>query len=86
MTTPDLVNAIFEAAGSLVVWGNVIRTNRDQGYAGVHPGYVALFLAWGFWNLYFYPHLDQWWSFLAGLSVVAANLTWMAAMWRWGRK
>jgi hypothetical protein len=32
------------------------------------------------WNLYYYPHLDQWWSFAGGLVIVAANVLWIGLM------
>jgi hypothetical protein len=41
---------------------------------------TTMFTAWGFWNLFYYPHLGQWWSFTGGLAIVAANALWVALM------
>ena len=59
---------------------------KDKGYAGLHPAATAFFWSWGVWNLYYYPHLDQWWSFTGGVSLVIANTTWVAMMLKFGRK
>ena len=45
---------------------------------GVSAWMVVFMLAWGLWNLYYYPSLGQWGSFFGGLSVAAANITWIA--------
>jgi len=31
----------------------------------------------GLWNLYYYPSLDQWASFVVGVFVVTANIAWI---------
>ena len=83
---PDILNGTFELIGSLLTWLNVYRVYRDQGYAGLHPAAVVFFWSWGGWNLYYYPHLHQWWSFAGGLSLVVANTSWIGMMRWYGRK
>jgi hypothetical protein len=56
---------------------------------GVHWIPTGFFTAWGFWNLYYYPHLDQWLSFFGGLFIVAGNFSWLILMvmyWKNGRE
>jgi len=84
--TPDIINGIFEIIGSVFTWMNVYRVHKDRGYAGIYVPAAAFFFSWGFWNLYFYPHLDQWFSFAGGVSLVGANLAWLGAMFKYGRK
>lgn len=38
---------------------------------------TAFFTAWGFWNLHYYPSLEQWFSFYAGIVLVLGNLCWV---------
>ena len=78
--SPDFINGAFEFVGSIVLWRNVVQLHRDKQVRGVHWLPTGFFLAWGFWNLYFYPHLDQWWSFAGGISVIVANGTWFCQM------
>lgn len=82
----DAVNGLFELVGSILTLMNVRRVVQDRGYAGIRPQIVLFFLGWGFWNLYFYPALGQWWSFAAGVSMTFANILWISAMGLYGRK
>ncbi len=52
----------------------------DKLVRGVSLVPIAFFASWGFWNLYFYPSMDAWWSFLAGLFMVLANAAWLLQM------
>ncbi len=80
----DIANGLFEFFGGLVVWLNVRRLVRDRGYAGVNWMVAAFFSCWGFWNLYYYPSLGQWWSFAGGLAIVSANTVWLVMALRYG--
>jgi hypothetical protein len=84
--TPDTINALFETSGALMTWANVYRVWKDRGYAGVYLPAIVVFGSWGFWNLYYYPHLQQPWSFVATLVMVSANCAWIALMLYFGRK
>ena len=84
--TPDLINGIFEFVGSVALWRNVLQLHRDKAIKGVHWSATGFFMLWGYWNLYYYPHLDQWWSFSGGVSIVTANTVWMIQMIYYGRK
>lgn len=77
---PDLVNALYEGIGGLLLWRNVLQLYRDKQVRGVSILTSAFFNSWGFWNLYYYPHLHQWWSFTGGLLIVAANTVWVGQM------
>lgn len=80
MTSPagmDAINGSFELVGAAVVWMNVVRLRRDRVVRGVYWPSIGFFAAWGFWNLYYYPSLDQWFSFSAGVVLVAGNAAWV---------
>ncbi len=77
MTWQDLLNAIFELGGGVILWINVYRLIKDKSIKGVSIISFAFFAFWGYWNLYYYPHLNQILSFLGGLIVVSANTTWV---------
>jgi hypothetical protein len=47
---------------------------------GVHWAPILFFLSLGFWNLYFYPAVGAWYSFFAGINVVASNAVWWGQM------
>jgi hypothetical protein len=75
--TPDLINGLFEFAGSLFIWRSILLLHRQRMVRGVSLLTTGFFAAWGVWNLYYYPNLDQWLSFAGGLSIVTANLIWV---------
>lgn len=78
--TPDVINGSYEFVGSIALWANVYRLYKDKEAKGVTFWATAFFMTWGYWNLYYYPHLDQWWSFAGGLSIVLANTVWLGQM------
>lgn len=85
INVPDLTNGLFEFVGSAVLWKNVHQLYRDKQVRGVHWTATGFFAAWGYWNLYYYPSLEQWWSFAGGCSIVLANSVWFIQMLYYGR-
>lgn len=84
--TPDLINGLFEFVGSIMLWRNVLQLHWDKLVRGVHWSATGFFAAWGYWNLFYYPHLNQWWSFAGGMSIVLANTIWLLQMAYYLRK
>ena len=78
--TPDQINAVFELVGALFICLSIRELWIDKIVRGVSLVPITFFALWGFWNLYFYPSVDAWYSFLAGLFMVAANAVWLAQM------
>ena len=77
MTWQDLANCLFEALSGAMLWYNVRILIRDKRVKGVSILTIAFFSLWGYWNLYYYPWLNQILSFIGGLIVVSANTTWV---------
>ena len=80
LSTGDLINGFFELFGGVLLWKNVVQFHNDKEIKGVHLSPVMFFAAWGYWNLYYYPSLDQWFSFTAGINIVTANTVWVIQM------
>lgn len=79
----DITNGLFEALGGGSVWLNVRAILRDKKTRGISPLATTFFTAWGFWNLFYYPHLDQWASFAGGVIIVLGNAAWLALMFKY---
>ncbi len=77
MTWPDLINGTFEASGSLFILRSIFLLHKQKLVRGVSLIHVAFFMAWGWWNLYYYPHLGQWLSFGGGCLIVLTNSFWV---------
>lgn len=84
--TPDFINGSFEIVAGLLIWMNVRRLHKDKKVRGVSIVPMYFFMLWGYWNLYYYPSLNQWWSFVGGVAVVIANTVWVAQMIYWNYK
>lgn len=77
MSWQDLVNGSFEMFGGMAVLLHCRQLYRDKIVRGVSWVATAFFTTWGVWNLYFYPHLDQWLSFAGGIMIVSVNALWI---------
>lgn len=78
--TPDHINGAFEAIGAAMLALNVRRVWRDRAIAGVHWAPTLFFTAWGMWNLFYYPSLNQWASFAGGCLLVLMNAAWLVSV------
>lgn len=78
--TMDHMNALFELAGAAFLMPSVLRAFRLRAVQGVHWLTPMFFWSWGLWNVVYYPSLGQWWSFMAGLVLVAVNSVWFYAV------
>jgi uncharacterized membrane protein YfcA len=77
MQIPDLINGLFEVIGGIMIWLNVLALMKDKEVKGVNWATTAFFTSWGYWNLWYYPSLNQWMSFVGGLAVVSGNTAWV---------
>ena len=73
----DIVNGVFELLGGFLTWMNCRKLRKDKQVKGVCWSVTAFFSVWGLWNLYYYPCLGQWASFVGGIILVAGNLVWV---------
>lgn len=81
----DQINGLFELVGGLLIFMSVRALYVSKEVKGVSIFPVVFFASWGFWNVYYYPSLNQWYSFVGGLVVVSANVVWVCQMvyYRW---
>ena len=82
----DQINGLFEAGLAVMLFLNLRRLSKDKVVKGFDYRVVVFTTAWGVWNLFYYPSLDQWWSFYGGIAVVTMNATWLAMVWYFKRQ
>lgn len=80
MNLPDIINGLFEGLASLFILNHCRVLHKDKCVRGISVVSVIFFTAWGFWNLFYYPHLGQWLSFTGGVLIVAANCLWVSLL------
>lgn len=81
----DIINGLFELVGAYFTWRNYFQLAKEREIKGVYWPMLAFFTVWGFWNLLYYPSLNQWFSFTAGVVLVLGNAAWVAkaVMLKW---
>ena len=82
---PDMVNGALEFAGAWFTWRNAWQLWVDKEVKGVYWPMTLFFAGWGLWNLFYYSHLNQPWSWAGGLVLVAGNVAWVTLYWRFRR-
>lgn len=80
MIAQDAINGVYEFLGGFFILMHCIRLLRDKKVRGVSITATAFFTSWGIWNLYYYPYLGQWASFIGGCNIVCMNLLWIGLM------
>lgn len=73
----DVINAIFSFLSGIFLWYNCWKLYKDKQVCGVSISCQALFTLWGFWNLYYWPSLNQWVTWYASIFSTTANLVWV---------
>jgi len=82
----DIVNGFFECIGGIMMFLNCYKIWKDKQVKGVSIFATGFFTAWGYWNLYYYPSLNQWMSFVGGLFIVLGNTIWVSLAMYYMRK
>lgn len=77
---PDIANGIFELLGAPFILLSVFKLRKEKKVRGISGWHVLFFTSWGFWNLYYYPHLNQWMSFFGGIAIATINMLWLTQM------
>ena len=81
--TPDHINGAIEAVAGFFVLNHCRVLYAHKETRGVSIVSSLFFMCWGFWNLYYYPHLNQPISYYGGLFVVTANALYIGMMVRY---
>jgi hypothetical protein len=78
MTTPDVINGLFEFAGAVAGFVNCVKLYRDKQVRGFVPSLSLYFIAWGIWNCAYYPLLGQWVSLAGTIAITFSNGLYLA--------
>lgn len=71
----DHMNALFEWFAAFVLILNTAQIRKDKKVSGVSIWPTAVFATWGFFNIFFYSHLNQTLSAVAAIFVAITNTT-----------
>jgi hypothetical protein len=80
--TNDMINGALEFGGSLFLFRNCWMLYEDKVVKGVSPWATFYFFSWAVWNLFFYPSLNQYWSWIGGMCIGLSQFVWIVlALW-----
>lgn len=80
MTWPDYINGAYECLGGFFIYLSIRKLRKDKKVHGISWAHAFFFTSWGYWNLFYYPHLEQWMSFVGGVLIVITNTIWMGQL------
>jgi hypothetical protein len=86
MNWQDVVNGCYELFGAPFICLSIRKLAKEKKVHGVSWVHAFFFATWGFWNLYYYPSLGQWCSFIGGCAIVIANTIWLGQLIYYSRK
>jgi len=81
----DMINAAFEFGGFLALVPSIMAIMRDKRVYGMSLLTPLFFTSWGWWNLFYYPSLDQVWSAVAAGLLASANSVYLALLFKYRR-
>ena len=76
----DIINGLFECLGAAFIMLSVHKLAREKLVRGVSYWHISFFMMWGFWNLYYYPQLEQWFSVIGGILLVTTNVVYVGQL------
>lgn len=82
----DYINGFFEFASAFFVLNNCRMVMKHKDVAGVSIITICFFTLWGFWNVFYYPQLEQTYSFYGGIAISMANIFWVYLLIKYRRK
>jgi len=78
MQVNDFINGGFELVSGLLSTINIFKLYKDKTVKGVSWIPLTFFTIWGMWNLFYYPSLNQWFSFIGGIVIFIVNIIWIS--------
>lgn len=72
----DIINSILIVVAGGFISVSVFKLYRDKVVRGVSPIHVGFFTLYGFWHIYFFSALDQWYSVMGGIVATSMNTLW----------
>jgi len=81
----DLINAAFEYGGTVAVVPSIAAILRDKRVHGLSALTPMFFASWGWWNLFYYPHLHQPMSAIGAVFLAGANSLYLFLVVKYGK-
>lgn len=85
MLSADTVNAGFEIGSGFFTLNHCRVLYNDKIVRGVSLASIFCFVAWGVWNIFYYPSLGQYNSAYAAVFILLANFAYLSLIFFYRR-
>ena len=75
--THDFINGLFELLGTPFVCLSIHKLHKDKQVRGLSWWQPLFFTLWGYWNLIYYPNINQSISFIGAIGLALVNTIWV---------
>jgi len=79
----DAINACFELGGAFAIIPSIIAAHKAKEIRGISIITSIFFTSWGWWNIVYYPSLDQMLSAGAAVLLAGTNSIWLYQIWKY---
>jgi hypothetical protein len=86
MEYADLINCLYEFVIGILIINNCRVLYHDKSVAGVSIVSTIIFATSGVWNLYYYPSLNQWASFIGDIFIISSNILYIVLLIKYTKK
>ena len=73
----DFITSLFQAGAVLFLLLNVRQLWRDKELKGISLWMILYFTLWGYWGIYMFWDLKQYWSMLTNIGIAGAYTVWI---------
>lgn len=78
MNNVDLTNGLFELFSACLGIFNIHQIYKDEEVKGVSVVPMVFFTLWGFWNIFYYSYMGQYYSTSGAGAMLAVNLIYLS--------
>jgi len=75
--TSDIINGGYKFLLGFFIFLNCVQLWKDKTVKGVRISPFICFALGSLWDLYYYPHLNQWVSLMGACHIVVWNIIWV---------
>jgi|TARA_B110000908_G_C10188088_1_gene419057 hypothetical protein len=86
MNYTDIINGCWELLGALFTIPSITSLLKEKKAIGISWVTVIFFLAWGLWNVFFYPVNNLMYSFVGGVILSITNIIWFILIIKYHKK
>jgi len=73
----DIIQAAFNIGGCIAISSSIWKLYHQKIVRGIHWPMMIFFMSWSSYNIYFYGHLVQNYSFYAGFTILTAEIIYL---------